>query len=106
VAASSTRRSGVKGFRVPGTRLEGWPAIAVVAVGVYLLLFLVLNRHRVTVNFVFFKLRSHVLIAFALVAVLGFVAGYVVRGRRSSSGGTHAPAEGDGASAAGPADGE
>jgi uncharacterized integral membrane protein len=86
MAAGTGKRSRVEDFHVPGTNLRGGRAIAVVVLVVYLVLFVLLNTRRVQVNFVFFKLHSHVLIAFALVAVLGFLAGYFVRGRRASGG--------------------
>ena len=57
------------------------------AVGVivlYLLLFVILNTRRVNVSFVVFSVRTHLLTALILVAALGFLAGFFVRGRSSS----------------------
>jgi uncharacterized integral membrane protein len=68
-------------IRIPGTKLEGWRAIAVGIGALYLLLFIALNNHKVEVNFVFFKIRSHELLAFVLIVALSFGAGFFVRGR-------------------------
>jgi uncharacterized integral membrane protein len=79
--------------RIPGTHLEGWRAIAVGALAVYILLFIVLNRRRLEVNFVFFKVRSHELVALIVILALGFAAGFIVRGRQlggSAESRTHA----------------
>jgi len=46
-------------------------------VGLYLLLFIILNSHEVSVRFVFFSTRISLIVGFALVAVLGFIAGYM-----------------------------
>jgi uncharacterized integral membrane protein len=82
MAASPGKRNSLQEFHVPGTKLEGWAAVLVVLLGIYLVLFVVLNTRRVEINFVFFKLRSHMLLAFALAIVLGFLVGYFFRGRR------------------------
>jgi uncharacterized integral membrane protein len=50
----------------------------------YLLLFVILNTRRVNVSFVLFSVRTHLLTALILVAALGFLAGFFVRGRSSS----------------------
>jgi uncharacterized integral membrane protein len=94
MAESTGKQSLLSEFRLPGTKLEGWRAVVVVLVAVYLVLFVVLNTRRVEVNFVFFKLRSHMLLAFALVIVLGFVIGYFFRGRRESGKAVEASADG------------
>jgi uncharacterized integral membrane protein len=49
--------------------------------GLYLLLFVVLNTRRVHVNFVFFSLRTQLLIALLVMGLLGFAAGYFFGGR-------------------------
>jgi uncharacterized integral membrane protein len=72
--------------RIPGTHLEGWRAIAVGALAVYILLFVVLNRRKLEVNFVFFKVRSHELLALIVILALGFAAGFIVRGRQLGDG--------------------
>lgn len=50
---------------------------------VYVVLFVVLNTHRVAISFVFFTIHTMTLFALAIVAVLSFVAGYLVHGRRA-----------------------
>jgi hypothetical protein len=71
--------------RIPGTNLRGGRAIAVGVLGVYVLLFVLLNRRHVEVNFVFFKIRGNELLALVLVLALGFAAGFIVRGRRQAA---------------------
>jgi uncharacterized integral membrane protein len=68
--------------RIPGTNLQGWRAIAVGALGLYIVLFIVLNNRRLEVNFVFFKIRSHELLALLVIVLLGFAAGLIVGDRR------------------------
>ena len=68
--------------RIPGTKLEGWRAIAVGVLALYVLLFIVLNNHRLDLNFVFFKVHSHELLALIVIVLLGFAAGFIVGGRR------------------------
>ena len=46
-------------------------------VGVYLFLFIILNADQVSVSFVFFSAEISLIVGFALVAVLGFIAGYM-----------------------------
>lgn len=46
-------------------------------VGVYLFVFIILNSHEVSVRFVFFSTRISLIVGLALVAVLGFIAGYM-----------------------------
>ena len=46
--------------------------------GLYLLIFIILNSGHVTVNFVFFKTEISLIVGFVLTMVLGFVGGYIV----------------------------
>jgi uncharacterized integral membrane protein len=96
VAPGVLKRVDDANIRIPGTRIEGWRAIAVGAVALYLLLFIALNNHKVEVNFVFFKIRSHELLAFVLIVALSFGAGFFVRGRyvRGSAAGSTSPSAG------------
>ncbi len=66
-------------------KLEGGRLIAVAAVVLYVLLFVVFNTRRVEVNFVFFSIRSQLLIAFGIVAALSFAAGFFMHGRSFSA---------------------
>jgi uncharacterized integral membrane protein len=68
--------------RIPGTSVRGWRAIAVAAVALYILVFIVLNNRRLEINFVFFRIRSHELLAVIVIALLGFAAGFIFAGRR------------------------
>jgi uncharacterized integral membrane protein len=72
--------------RIPGTNLRGWRAIAAGALGLYILLFVILNNRRLEVHFVFFKVRSNELLALAVIAALSFAAGFIVAGRRARPG--------------------
>jgi uncharacterized integral membrane protein len=88
---TSTDKSRV---RIPGTKLEGWRAIAVGILALYVLLFVILNRRHVEVNFVFYKVRSTELLGLIVILLLGFAAGFIVGGRRQkarSSAATAAP---------------
>lgn len=71
----------VSNARIPGTNVQGWRAVAVFVLGLYVLLFLILNDRKLEVDFVFFTFKSNMLLALVLIVVLGFVAGFVV-GRR------------------------
>lgn len=71
----------VSSFRIPGTKLQGWRAVAVAILGLYILLFLILNNRSLKVDFVFFSVKSNELLALVVLVVLSFVAGFVV-GRR------------------------
>ena len=71
----------VSSFRIPGTKLQGWRAVAVAILGLYILLFLILNNRSLEVDFVFFSVKSNELLALVVLVVLSFVAGFVV-GRR------------------------
>jgi uncharacterized integral membrane protein len=73
----------VSSVRIPGTKLQGWRAIAVGILGLYILLFLILNNRSLKVDFVFFSIRSNMLLALVLLGVLSFVAGFVI-GRRGT----------------------
>ena len=76
------KRVDISRVRIPGTHLQGWRAIAVGALALYVVLFILLNNHRLEINFVFFKLRSHELLALIVIVLLGFVAGFIVGARR------------------------
>ena len=45
--------------------------------GLYLLLFIILNAKRVTVSFVFFSSRISLIVGLVLAIVLGFAGGYL-----------------------------
>jgi len=70
--------------RIPGTKLEGWRAIVVGVLALYVLLFIILNRRHVEVNFVFLKIRSNELLGLVVILLLGFAAGFIVGGRRQT----------------------
>jgi uncharacterized integral membrane protein len=93
------RRIDVSNMRIPGTNLRGWRAIAVAALALYILLFVVVNNRKLEVNFVFFKIRSNELVALIVIVVLSFVAGFIVGGRRRKThpGDTQSRAVGAGA---------
>jgi len=80
--AEPAKKSMLSEVRIPGTKIQGGRAIAVGALGLYALLFILLNNRRLEVNFVFFKLRSHELLALIVILACGFAAGYIVHGRR------------------------
>ena len=75
-------RIDISKVRIPGTHLQGWRAIALGALALYILLLIVVNNHKLEVNFVAFKFRSNELLALIVILALGFVAGFIVRGRR------------------------
>ena len=58
-------------------------------IALYVLLFIVLNRQRVEVSFVFFSVHASVLFAVLVSVALGFAAGYLFH--RSRSGPRAAP---------------
>jgi uncharacterized integral membrane protein len=60
--------------------------VALAAIAVYVILFIVFNSDRVKVSFVFFETRTTLLLALLLAAGLGFVAGYLVRRSRAGKG--------------------
>ncbi len=69
---------------------EGFPVRLVLLglLGLYLILFVVLNAKSVTVSFVLFSTRVSLIVALVLASVLGFLAGYLgreLRGRRGRS---------------------
>ncbi len=68
-------------MRIPGTKLQGWRAIAVGALALYVLLFIVLNNRKLEINFVFFSIQSHELLALLVIVILSFAAGFIVGGR-------------------------
>ena len=68
--------------RIPGTNLRGWRAIAVAALGLYTLLFIILNNRELRVNFVFFETRSNELLSLIVIVILGFAAGFIIGGRQ------------------------
>ena len=76
------KSSDISRARIPGTKLEGWRAIAVGILALYVLLFVVLNNHKLDLNFVFFKVHSHELLALIVIMLIGFAAGFIVGGRR------------------------
>jgi len=54
--------------------------VAVGVIALYVVLFFLLNTRRIHVNFVAFSVRTHLLTALFVVAVLSFIAGFLVRG--------------------------
>jgi uncharacterized integral membrane protein len=68
--------------RIPGTNVRGWRAIAVAALGLYTLLFIILNNRELRVNFVFFEIRSNELLSLIVIVILGFAAGFIIGGRQ------------------------
>jgi uncharacterized integral membrane protein len=66
-------------------KLEGGRLAIVIVVVVYVVLFIALNTRRVQVSFVFFTIRSQLLIAFGFIALLSFGAGYFVHSRFGSA---------------------
>jgi len=52
-------------------------AVLLGLVGLYLLLFIILNSREVSVRFVFFSTRISLIVGLALVAALGSIAGYM-----------------------------
>ncbi len=75
------RKIDVSNARIPGTKLEGGRAIAVAALALYGLLFIVLNDRKLKVDFVLFSVQSNELLALILIAGLGFAAGFIAHGR-------------------------
>ena len=75
------RRIDTAKARIPGTNLRGWRAIAVAALAVYILLFIILNNRELRVNFVFFETRSNELLSLIVIVILGFAAGFIIGGR-------------------------
>ncbi len=67
-----------------GRKLEGGRLAVVIVVVVYVVLFIALNTRRVQVSFVFFTIRSQLLIAFGFIALLSFGAGFFVHSRFGS----------------------
>jgi len=75
------RKIDVSKARIPGTDLRGWPAVVVAALGVYILLFVIVNDRKLEVDFVLFSVKSNELLALLVILALGFAAGFIVRGR-------------------------
>jgi hypothetical protein len=87
------RKVDVSKARIPGTDLRGWPAVLVGALGLYILLFIILNDRKLEVDFVVFSVKSNELLALLVILALGFAAGFIVRGRiRPSSSPPPSPA--------------
>jgi uncharacterized integral membrane protein len=84
VARRNLKDVDVSSFRIPGTKIEGWRAVMVAILGLYILLFLILNNRKLKVDFVFFSVQSNELLALVVLVVLSFVAGFVI-GRRALS---------------------
>ncbi len=82
MARQSLKNVDVSSFRIPGTKIEGWRAVMVVILGLYILLFLIVNNRKLKVDFVFFSVQSNELLALVVIVVLSFVAGFVI-GRRA-----------------------
>jgi len=72
-------------MRIPGTKLEGWRAIVVGILALYVLVFIILNRRHVEVNFVFYKVRTNELLGLIVILLLGFAAGFIIGGRRQKT---------------------
>ena len=81
MARRNLRNVDVSSFRIPGTKIEGWRAVMVAILGLYILLFLIVNNRKLKVDFVFFSVQSNELLALVVLVVLSFVAGFVI-GRR------------------------
>jgi hypothetical protein len=76
------RKIDVSNVRIPGTKLQGGRAIAVGVLGLYILLFLILNNRKLEVDFVFFSVQSNELLALVVIVILSFAAGFVVARRQ------------------------
>lgn len=79
--ARPVRKIDVSKARIPGTDLQGWPAVAVAGLGLYILLFIIVNDRKLEVDFVLFSVKSNELLALLVILGLGFAAGFIVRGR-------------------------
>jgi len=79
------RKIDTANVRIPGTSLRGWRAIGAAALGLYILLFIILNNRQLKINFVFFHVRSNALLALIVMLLLGFLAGLIVGSRRVSA---------------------
>ena len=73
-----------------------WRLVALAALIVYGILFVVLNSDEVSVSFVFFTPRVSLIVALVLALLIGFLAGYLFDAmrdrRRRAAGKTSAPA--------------
>jgi uncharacterized integral membrane protein len=72
------KRSDLSNVRVPGTDLQGWRAIAVYVLALYILLFIALNDRKLQVNFILFKIQSNELVALIVIVALSFAAGFFI----------------------------
>lgn len=54
-----------------------WRLILLAAVGIYAVLFVILNAHEVRVSFVFFTVRVSLVVALVLALLIGFLGGYL-----------------------------
>jgi uncharacterized integral membrane protein len=80
------RRIDTSKVRIPGTHLQGWQAIIVGALALYILLFIILNDRKLEVDFIVFSVRSNELLALIVILALGFATGFIVRGRQRVAG--------------------
>jgi uncharacterized integral membrane protein len=60
-----------------------WRLIVLGLVGLYVILFLVLNLKTVEVSFVFFSMRASLIVALIVAAVAGFIGGWLAKHLRS-----------------------
>ena len=79
------RKIDVSNVRIPGTKIQGGRAIAVGVLGLYILLFLILNNRKLEVDFVLFSVQSNELLALVVIVILSFAAGFVVARRQPRS---------------------
>lgn len=80
------RKIDTSNARIPGTNLQGGRAIAVGALALYGLLFIVLNDRKLKVDFVLFSVQSNELLALILILGIGFAAGFIARGWKRPDG--------------------
>jgi hypothetical protein len=57
---------------------------AIIALGIYAVLLFALNTHSVSISLVFFSIHTGLLVLIAVSVLVGFLGGYLVRGRRES----------------------
>jgi uncharacterized integral membrane protein len=55
---------------------------ALIALAVYAVLLFALNTHSVSISLVFFSIHTGLLVLIAVSVLVGFLGGYLVRGRR------------------------
>ena len=80
------RKIDTSNVRIPGTNLQGGRAVAVWALALYALLFIVLNDRKLKVDFVLFSVQSNELLALIVILGLGFAAGFIARGWKRPDG--------------------